>query len=140
MADDPANKAPTVHHGGRWKPGQSGNPKGRPKSKPYKDALDRALRKLSDSDNAEDMLDRIAAAHITRCMEGDMAAIKELADRHDGKVPQGIGQAEELGALQISWKPTTSLSTTPQDDNSFLSIIEQSASLASSPTDEPEKP
>jgi hypothetical protein len=28
--------------------------------------------------------------HIARCKTGDMQAIKEFADRVDGKVPQGI--------------------------------------------------
>lgn len=33
----------------------------------------------------------IADALIAKAIEGDMAAIKELADRMDGKVPQAVG-------------------------------------------------
>mgnify|MGYP001548391021 CR=1 FL=1 len=119
---------------GRWKPGQSGNPSGRPKKKPLTEALQRVLAKLSDDER-----DVLCQELITKVATGDVAAFKEVADRVEGKVPQGIGQAEELGALQISWKQPISSSITNPDDNSFLSTIEESASLVSSPTDEPEK-
>ena len=64
---------------GRWKPGQSGNPAGRPKSKPFKDALQAIL------DNPE-QLAKTAAALVARSHTGDVGAIKEIADRLDGKV------------------------------------------------------
>lgn len=94
---------------GRWKPGQSGNPNGRPKSKPYREALDRMLaaaaldRKIAP----EYANDLIAAAHIAKCMSGDMAAIKEYADRTDGKVPNPIGGTDELPPITaFAWKPS----------------------------------
>ena len=64
---------------GRWKPGESGNPAGRPKSKPFKDALQAIL------DNP-DQLAKTAAALVARSHTGDVGAIKEIADRLDGKV------------------------------------------------------
>lgn len=82
---------------GRWKPGQSGNPAGRPKIRPYKEALDRVLKAIGESAgrDAAHAMDQIAAAHVTKCMSGDMAAIKELAERHDGKVPQAVVGGDE---------------------------------------------
>lgn len=65
-----------------WKPGQSGNPAGRPKSKPFKDALTEAIRDLGLKDAAR--------ALVVKANTGDVGALKELADRMDGKVPQGI--------------------------------------------------
>ncbi len=92
---------------GRWKPGTSGNPLGRPKSKPYREALDRMLaiaarEKGIDQEYANDL---IASAHIAKCMSGDMAAIKEYADRTDGKVPNPVGGTDELPPITaFSWK------------------------------------
>jgi hypothetical protein len=71
-----------------WQPGQSGNPNGRPKSKPFKDALKRALKDEVD-------LDKVAASLVAKAMTGDVSALKEIADRLDGKVTQPIGGDDE---------------------------------------------
>lgn len=75
--------------------GKSGNPGGRPKTKPFKDAL---------------MMEALAAEREEECFapkgslrwnarqllnQGDVQAIREIADRLDGKVPQGISGDEE---------------------------------------------
>lgn len=68
-------------------PGQSGNPGGRPKTRPFKDAL----KKLIDESGVDgDNLRLIAQALITKASAGDVQAIKEIGDRLDGKVPQSI--------------------------------------------------
>ena len=107
---------------GRWKPGQSGNPLGRPKSKPYKEALERQLAALAmskgiDSDKAHDI---VAAAHLAKVMQGDMAAIKEFADRIDGKVPNPVGGTDELPPITaFAWKPAeTPILAKPEEDDS----------------------
>ncbi len=92
---------------GRWKPGQSGNPNGRPISKPYKEALQRMLEAAAEKHGIaqERAHDLIAAAHVAKCMSGDMAAIKEYADRTDGKVPNPIGGTDELPPITaFSWR------------------------------------
>ena len=88
---------------GRWKPGQSGNPAGGRKHKAYREALERNLALLGHGD-ALATLNRIAAAHITRCEQGDMGAIKELADRLDGRVPHSVGGDDELGPVKVRWE------------------------------------
>lgn len=73
-----------------FQPGQSGNPAGRPKKRPFKDAIDAAIRKAAD-DGGEDLsLEAIATALLQKAKSGDVAAIKEIAERHDGKVAQAI--------------------------------------------------
>ena len=85
-----------------FKPGQSGNPNGRPKSKPFKDALEKALKAAGDDG---DMLANVATALVGKAMAGDVPAIKELADRLDGKVAQAlIGGDEDDPAIVISWQ------------------------------------
>ena len=75
-----------------FQPGQSGNPAGRPKSKPFKKALYEAL-KAADDDSK--MLKKVALALVAKAQDGDVPAIKEIADRLDGKVTQPIGGDED---------------------------------------------
>ena len=89
---------------GRWKPGQSGNPTGRPKRKPLTDALLRVLAKLDDSE-----LEELVREPVKRLAAGDIGAFKEIADRVEGKVPQALGGTDELPAIKgFAWiDPTT---------------------------------
>jgi hypothetical protein len=86
-----------------FQPGQSGNPNGRPKSKPFKRALSEALRAADDD---SEVLQAVALALVAKAKEGDVQAIKEIADRMDGKVTQPIGGDEESGPIQITWLPS----------------------------------
>jgi hypothetical protein len=65
----------------RFKPGQSGNPNGRPKSKP----ITAAIKKLLDKNDGAALL-AIAAASIEKASEGDHRHLKEILDRVEGKV------------------------------------------------------
>ena len=62
-----------------WKPGQSGNPSGRPKSKPITDAL---LAAVDPKAFAEKL--------VSLAMRGDIRAISEVLDRIEGKAQQSI--------------------------------------------------
>ena len=65
-----------------YKPGQSGNPGGRPKGK----SITAELRKLIDEGtNAEDMA-KILYAMAKRMSPSQLSALRELMDRTDGKV------------------------------------------------------
>lgn len=85
------------HIGGKWPKGVSGNPGGRPKTKPFKEALQRLIEKLGGPDEA-------AEAIYARALTGDVAAFRECADRLDGKVPQTVGGSDEHGPIVVSWK------------------------------------
>lgn len=83
-----------------------GRPAGSPnKDKPYRDALRRAIARAQDNGSPR-ALDKIAEAHLDQAASGDMQAIRELADRLDGKVPQAIGGTDELGPVEtvVTWK------------------------------------
>ncbi len=75
-----------------FKPGQSGNPGGRPKTRPYKDALLRLLKAAGDD---TEKLDKLALALYSKALEGDVPAQREIADRIDGKVAQPLANAED---------------------------------------------
>lgn len=74
-----------------WKPGQSGNPQGRIGDKPWREALRRALaRAAGKNGGVAEGLDSIATAVVSLAQQGDMQAIKEIADRLDGKAAQSL--------------------------------------------------
>lgn len=60
----------------RYKPGQSGNPKGRPKN-----SVTTLLKNRNEEDNRA-----IADKLYSLALKGDMSAIREYIDRTDGKV------------------------------------------------------
>ncbi len=70
--------------------GQSGNPGGRPKVKPFKDAL---MIEAKAAENGEPCEAKPGSLrwNARKLLElGEVPAIKEIADRLDGKVTQGI--------------------------------------------------
>lgn len=69
-----------------WKPGESGNPSGRPKKKPITEMYERIL---NDPENIK----AIEAATVQALRKGNMAMVlqlREMADRTEGKVTQPI--------------------------------------------------
>ena len=79
-----------------WAKGQSGNPKGRAKEKPWRDALERVLKRRDDGTEIGTTLEKIADMCVRKALDGDKDAMREIAERHDGKVPQAIiGDDEE---------------------------------------------
>jgi hypothetical protein len=62
-------------------------PRGQQRDKPYREALRMELAAAGDNMKK---LREIARAHIARCEAGDMQAIKELADRLDGRPAQMV--------------------------------------------------
>jgi Family of unknown function (DUF5681) len=84
-----------------WKPGQSGNPAGKKpgtlKEKPYRDALRMEIAAAEDLKG----LRSIARAHLEKARSGDMAAIKELADRLDGRPAQAVVGDDEANPISV---------------------------------------
>ena len=79
-----------------FKKGQSGNPKGRPiSSKLFKDLLSLAVHERIDEKplrgvetGEKTKLRRIAEVLVQKAVDGDIRAIREVADRLDGKPHQ----------------------------------------------------
>lgn len=82
--------------GYRWKPGQSGNPRGRPKGSGLTDRL-RAL--LEKDDGAA--LNAIAAAVVEAAKAGDAAFVRMLWERIDGPVSARVEVEAEGGRLLV---------------------------------------
>jgi hypothetical protein len=71
------------------------------KDKPYREALRRAIARAEQNENDPHALDRIAERHLAQAASGDMQAIRELADRLDGKATQPIAGDENHAPLAI---------------------------------------
>lgn len=79
-------------------PAPLGNQNAR-KGKPWQAAINRALEKRSRVAQME-ALDELAESLLRKCDDGDIAALKELGDRLDGKPAQAIVNGDD-GAFQI---------------------------------------
>lgn len=67
---------------------------------------------IKDAENAEDnhrKLRRIAERLLDEAAAGNVQALKEVADRLDGKVPQGIegGDPDRPVKLEFGWMPSS---------------------------------
>ena len=71
---------------------------GRKQEKPFRDALRLELAAIGEDSKA---LRKIAQSLIASATEGKMDAIKEVADRIDGKVPQAIVGDDEADPINI---------------------------------------
>lgn len=65
-----------------------------PKEKSFANMLNIAIKEASETGGGTKLRD-VADALITKAISGDVAAIKEVADRLDGKVPQAIAGDDE---------------------------------------------
>jgi len=72
------------------------------KDKPFRDALRMEIAAAQDENDFRS-LRKIAAALLKAAADGDVQAVKEVADRMDGKVTQTIGGDEESGPITITW-------------------------------------
>ncbi len=64
-----------------------------PKEKSFANMLNIAIKEATESGGTK--LRAVADALIEKAISGDVAAIKEVADRLDGKVPQGVIGGDE---------------------------------------------
>ena len=72
------------------------NPRGQQRDKIYREALRLELADMSEGVDLK-KLRQIARAHIEKAASGDMQAIKELADRLDGRPAQMVEDSRPDG-------------------------------------------
>ncbi len=68
-----------------WKPGQSGNPGGRPKRDAITAALRDQLQSKMPGRDERTVAEAIAFVLVKRALRGDVRAIREIMDRTEGK-------------------------------------------------------
>jgi Family of unknown function (DUF5681) len=83
--------SPDVGKATQFKPGQSGNPGGRPKSRIITEAYNRELVKpANDNSKPRTKLEQVAQAQVKRALKGDTRAAKEITDRVEGTAVQSV--------------------------------------------------
>lgn len=81
----------------QFQPGVSGNPGGRP-TKPFRAALLRIVeKKIANDPDGRALLDGIAQQLVAKASKGDLASIRELADRIEGTPARSITLGGEGG-------------------------------------------
>jgi hypothetical protein len=99
-ANRPENRQPNVDHlkATQFKPGQSGNPNGRPR-KPVTEALNELLTERVPGDKQKRTKARLLADILfTQAMKGKVQAAIEIIDRTEGRAPQSIQMSGPQGS------------------------------------------
>lgn len=89
----------------RWKPGQSGNPNGRPKKLPDLDKL--MAEVLGPNKEGRDGMQVIIEALLKKAAKGDVKAAELLLNRGYGKAKQFISMNHEGGVNLVFEQATT---------------------------------
>jgi hypothetical protein len=100
-------------------PGQSGNPGGRRKEKPYRDALRLVLAEQpSDTDppKPKTKLEAVVRAHVQKARDGDYPSIQGIADRLDGKVPQALIGSDDPDDTPVQFQLVQLVPVDPKSD------------------------
>jgi len=86
-----------------WKPGQSGNPKGRTKGASITDRI----RAMLEADGGKAM-EAVAEVFLKECRLGKFPFAKEIIDRIDGKISEKIETGGQLKIIVEHVKPNAS--------------------------------
>jgi hypothetical protein len=82
----------------RWKPGQSGNPGGRPKGESITARLRAVLEK---EHNGRVLMDLLAERLAKEALAGKFPFLKEVLDRLDGRVAERVNVGGEEGRALV---------------------------------------
>lgn len=74
----------------QFKPGQSGNPGGRPKNEWTWSSLVREAMD-EEGDNGQAIKKNVSRALVTKALTGDVQALREIGNRLDGMPKQNLG-------------------------------------------------
>jgi len=86
---------PNIENLRPFKPGQSGNPKGRPKGSGITDRLKKLLEKEDGK-----IADALAQSIISAALRGDYRFVKEILDRVEGKVTDKLDIDGEVRVIE----------------------------------------
>ncbi len=92
--------APGNKIGNRFPKGETGNPNGRPKLTKLTEALREQLAEINPDADEQTIAEEIAQTLIKLAIGGDIAAIKEIFDRCEGRPKQSV----DLDIQTTNWR------------------------------------
>lgn len=87
-----------------------------PKEKSFANMLNIAIKEATESGGTK--LRAVADALIEKAIAGDVQAIKEIADRLDGKVPQAVVGDDEADPVRLAIQRIELVALKPNDNGS----------------------
>jgi hypothetical protein len=84
-----------------WQAGQSGNPGGRPKEKPFRDALRMEEKELANEVRIQHPPGSLRWHAQNLLLNGEMSATREIADRFDGKPAQAVVGDDDADPISV---------------------------------------
>ena len=106
--------------------------KGAKPDKIWSDALRRAVMRRSDSDKAKKRIEVMADKCARMAETGDMAAIREIGDRLDGKSPQ-YSEIAGAGGTSLTLVVETGVPTRALDESPIIDIKANGAEMLPAP-------
>jgi len=96
----PAKQESNRGEDGKFKPGVSGNPNGRPKGKTIAGIIREKIEQADE--NGKTKIDKLADILINKAMDGDFKALELIWNYMDGKPDQKIdlGDSDKIDALR----------------------------------------
>lgn len=85
-----------------FKPGQSGNPGGRPKKKPLTEELQKILESTGRDPQKRTYAKRLMESAVKRAIKKDTLALREIWERAEGKVPQAVTGPDGSAPFQVA--------------------------------------
>ncbi len=108
-----------------WQKGASPNPGGRRKEKPFLDALRMEMLSAERGEPCPAPVGSLRWNARKLLETGEIATIRELADRLDGKVPQGIVGDDEADPISFMVRHEQALKELAADDQGVLPPLER---------------
>jgi hypothetical protein len=107
----------------QWKPGVSGNPKGRPKREPLIDALKDVMD--FHLEDGRTVAEAMAMKWSEVALAGDRQAIKDIAERLHGKPTQHVElkSDQEVNRYHVSADPAAFDLTSPEEAQKALEAL-----------------
>lgn len=118
--DKPDKQAGNRDEKGRFIPGMSGNPKGRPKRKTLSETLMELIDQPCPNDaNGKTWREVIILATLSHGIRGNAPLLKEIWDRIDGKATQPL---EHQGGITVTQEP--------QEERTIYEVLTSDRALA----------